>query len=85
VAWDMPPMILVRFAAEEDQAVTRECWRLTVNLWETVRRKCREVEEGWHAGRVSDEAYRQMCERFAAVEAVWGTVDKVVEMELEGV
>jgi hypothetical protein len=80
-AIDMPDTVIIRFEAEEHPHPPRECWRLTVNLFETVLQKCVASEEAWKRGDISDVDYQTIRARFAVAEALYDRLPKTVAFD----
>lgn len=70
-AWDMPDSLSVRFTYDEGpQAPARECFLLTLTLYDTIIDKCAEAEVAFLAGGMEDLAYRTMCYRMRGEHGV---------------
>ncbi len=69
-AWDMPDTLLARFVGDEYPAPVRECFLLTLDLYETILEKCGAAEAAFAAGGMEDVNYRIMCHRMRAEHGV---------------
>ncbi|HZZ77411.1 MAG TPA: hypothetical protein VFE62_02770 [Gemmataceae bacterium] len=75
-AIDMPETILIRFDAEEEPHPPRECWLLTVNLFDIVMSKCIEAESAHARGELPDAEYQTIRSRFANAASLFDRLPK---------
>ncbi len=61
--WDVPASIYVKFTGLESPAPIRECFLLTVDLYEFILDKCAKVEKAYEAGQVTEENFQTLCRR----------------------
>lgn len=61
--YDMPDSLLVRFTGEEHPAPVRECFLLTVDLYEMILGRCAAAEGEYEAGKMTDVNWRILCHR----------------------
>ena len=69
--YDMPESIRIVFS-DEGHPVVRECFLLTIDLYEMILEKCAAAEAAFTAGQMTDVNWRILCHR---MRDKWGVDD----------